>query len=456
MMIEKIKGNSDDWMTALLRSPIFQRLPPINLQKILMKLEDVHFEQGEVILDQGSEGDYYYLIKNGQCQLSRKPSPKAKEIKLAQLATGDTFGEDALITGATRDLTVIALRDTSLLRLNKELFLSLIKEPSIKFVDYTQMQEAMKKGAILLDVRTPDEYAGGHIEGSINEPFFLLRMQLKTLDREKPFIVVCGNGKVSEAAAFLLLNNKIEVTVLKGGMANITPEPENGNSLSSAGDSGLASENSDRESQIIGQSADRSGNDYMRAFKPVFFRYFENLVNDCCTRIDFEFGLQLGKDREKMSKEQYLKLLEYLRSVRNDIERNYLVKVNDIFDGSSQAVATNQAGQVDFSKVALISDDAAKENQAIARIIRQCEHLFHDELISLTKQFATRPEKRAVVDSQNPIFPEKLVRALAEVVKPLKLSEDNKIILYKTFDVNVFSQLGDIYRELLNSLELRT
>ncbi len=448
MMIEKIKGNSDDWMTALLRSPIFQRLPPINLQKILMKLEDVHFEKGEVILDQGSEGDYYYLIKNGQCLLSRRPSPKAKEIKLAQLATGDTFGEDALITGATRDLTVTALRDTSLLRLNKELFLSLIKEPSIKFVDYTQMQEAMKQGAILLDVRTPDEYAGGHIEGSINEPFFLLRMQLKTLDRKKPFIVVCGNGKVSEAAAFLLLNNKIEVTVLKGGMADITPEPENGTSLSGAGDSGLASENSDRESQL-GQSTDHSGNDYMRVFKPVFFRRFENLVNDCCMRIDFEFGLQLGKGREKMSKDQYLKLLEYLRSVRNDLERNYLIKVNDIFDSSSQAVANNQAGQVDFSKVALISDDAAKENQAIARIIRQCEHLFHDELISLTKQLATRPEKRAVVDSQNPIFPEKLVRALAEVVKPLKLSEDNKIILYKTFDVNVFSQLGDIYRELL-------
>ena len=85
MFIDETQGDSDDWMTALLKSPIFQRLPPVNLQKILMSLEAVHFGKGEVILDQGGMGDYYYLIKNGKCELSRKPTPNAKEIKLAQL-----------------------------------------------------------------------------------------------------------------------------------------------------------------------------------------------------------------------------------------------------------------------------------------------------------------------------------------------------------------------------------
>jgi CRP-like cAMP-binding protein len=98
MFIEETQDDPDDWMTALLRSPIFQRLPPTNLQKILMSLEAVHFSKGETILDQGSMGDYYYLIKNGHCELSRKPSPNAKEIKLARLTTGDTFGEDSLLT----------------------------------------------------------------------------------------------------------------------------------------------------------------------------------------------------------------------------------------------------------------------------------------------------------------------------------------------------------------------
>jgi rhodanese-related sulfurtransferase len=88
------------------------------------------------------------------------------------------------------------------------------------------MQEAVKQGATLLDVRTPDDYEKHHLDGGINEPFFSLRMQLKTLNRDKPVIVVCGDGKTSEAAVFLLLRNKINAMILSGGMAGIKPDPE--------------------------------------------------------------------------------------------------------------------------------------------------------------------------------------------------------------------------------------
>ena len=225
MVIDETEGDPDDWMTALLRSPIFQRLPPANLQKILMSLEAVHFQKGETILEQGGAGDYYYLIKNGQCLLTRKPSPNAKEIKLAQLANGDTFGEDALLSGAPRNVTITALTDIVLLRLDKKQFISLIKEPSLKFVDYAGMQDAVKQGAILLDVRSKDDYDDQHLDGSINLPFFSLRMQLKTLSHERPVVVVCQDGRTSEAAAFLLLRNKIGAMILKGGIDGLAPKP---------------------------------------------------------------------------------------------------------------------------------------------------------------------------------------------------------------------------------------
>lgn len=184
--------------------------------------------------------------------------------------------------------------------------------------------------------------------------------------------------------------------------------------------------------------------------KPVFFEHFEQVVDDCCMRLDFEFGLQLGKNREKMSKEQYIKLVEYLRSARKEIKRNYLSKVNEMFDGSHQKVANIQGGQLDFSKVSLISDDTVKENHAIAEIIRQCEHLFYEELTSLNHtQLAIQPGRQTIADSQNPMFPEKLVRALVEIVKSLKLNADARIALYKVFEANVFSQLGFIYGELI-------
>ncbi len=190
--------------------------------------------------------------------------------------------------------------------------------------------------------------------------------------------------------------------------------------------------------------------------KSVFFQHFEQSVDDFCMRIDAEFGLQLGKNREKISKDQYMKLLDYLRSVRKDIKQNYLFKVSDMFDDSYKKTANNQGGQIDFSKVSLISDDVVQESHAITQIVRQCEHLFYEELASLNKHLAISQGKQTIADSQNPIFPEKLVRALVEVVKPLKLNADGRITLYKAFEVNVFSQLGFIYRELIKCCETAT
>lgn len=185
--------------------------------------------------------------------------------------------------------------------------------------------------------------------------------------------------------------------------------------------------------------------------KLIFFQHFEQAVDDCCLCIDVEFGLQLGKNREKTNKEQYIKLLEYLRSVRRDIKQDYLLKVNECFDDSDRKAAKNQ--KVDFSTVSLISGDAVKEGYAVTAIIRQCEHLFYEELASLNKLMAIQPGKQTIADSQNSIVPEKLVRALVEVVKPLKLNADGRIALYKTFEVAVFSQLGFIYRELIKQCE---
>lgn len=226
MVVEESEEGVEDWMATLVKTPIFQRLPPANLQKILISLKDITFREGEIIVEQGGSGDYYYLIKSGQCLVSRKPTANAKDIKLAKLLPGDTFGEDALLSDVPRNVTVTALTDVVLMRLDKQQFVTLIKDPSLKFVDYLEMQKAIKHGANLLDVRSQDEYEARHLKNSINVPFFSLRVYLKSLNREKPVIVVCSNGKTSEAAAYLLLRNKFDAMILKGGMDNVAPNPE--------------------------------------------------------------------------------------------------------------------------------------------------------------------------------------------------------------------------------------
>lgn len=223
MMVEDLE-DKDDWMTTLLKSPIFRGLPPANLQKILISLEEVSYKAGEVIINQGEQGDYYYIIKKGQVLISRKPTPNAKEIKLAQLGDLDTFGEDALISDEPRNVSVTALVESSLLRLNKEQFIKLIKIPSLKYIEFQDIQDCVRNGADLIDVRGPDEYKKSHLPNSINVPFFSLRMYFKSLNRQRPIIVVCKDGRTSETAAFILLRHKFNALILRGGIAKLRPD----------------------------------------------------------------------------------------------------------------------------------------------------------------------------------------------------------------------------------------
>lgn len=219
-------ANPEDWMTTLLNSPVFKNLPPANLQKLLMSLEEVRVVKGAVILKQGDAGEFYYFIKQGHCILSRKPSPNARDIKLAQLRAGDTFGEDALLSDQPISVTVTALTDLFLLRLNKEKFITLIKTPTLKYVLASELGKEM--GACIVDVRTPDDFTAWHLQGSINAPAFTLLMQLKTFDRKKPIIVVCDDGKASAAAAFLLLRNKFNAKILQDGLGSLPTESSDG------------------------------------------------------------------------------------------------------------------------------------------------------------------------------------------------------------------------------------
>ncbi len=56
-------GNEDsDWMTTLLQTKAFHRIPPANLQAIFMRMNRTPYRAGEVVIKQGDEGDYFYAI----------------------------------------------------------------------------------------------------------------------------------------------------------------------------------------------------------------------------------------------------------------------------------------------------------------------------------------------------------------------------------------------------------
>lgn len=81
----------------------------------------------------------------------------------------------------------------------------------------TDFKQLMQNGATILDVRTPEEFRGGHIKGAINIPLQQLNdKNLAAIKKDKPVITCCASGMRS-AAAKNTLKSKGYTTVHNGG-----------------------------------------------------------------------------------------------------------------------------------------------------------------------------------------------------------------------------------------------
>ncbi len=224
--VEDINEDEDetDWMGRILQTRAFHRIPPANIQAMFMRMESVTFKSGAKIIKQDDEGDYFYIIKEGRCLVTRSTPANPSGVKLATLSVGDSFGEEALISDAKRNATVTMLNDGHLMRLNKADFNSLLNEPLLNWVEYDEARKMVADGAVWFDVRLPAEHKARRLKGSINIPLIFLRMKANSLDPKKKYIIYCDTGRRSSAASFLLNEKDIETYVLRDGVDTAEPD----------------------------------------------------------------------------------------------------------------------------------------------------------------------------------------------------------------------------------------
>lgn len=140
------------------------------MQALLRRLEEREVKAGEVVCRQDDPADAYYIIQQGQCVLTRRPAPQAKEIRLATLKAYDGFGDDALITGEPHPATVTMASDGKLLRLDRDSFLTLVLDPVVAQIDWEEALETLRRGGQWLDVRLPDAFQQGHLARGAQHP----------------------------------------------------------------------------------------------------------------------------------------------------------------------------------------------------------------------------------------------------------------------------------------------
>ena len=83
-------------------------------------------------------------------------------------------------------------------------------------VDQSKVKEKLDNGAIIIDVRTPGEFQGGHVSGSRNIPLNEIAQKTKQIKSlKKPVVLCCASGNRSGQATEHL--QKAGVDCINGG-----------------------------------------------------------------------------------------------------------------------------------------------------------------------------------------------------------------------------------------------
>jgi DASS family divalent anion:Na+ symporter len=113
-------------MIDLSDAPLFAGLRPVELAKIVVELEELAYQAGEVVFRRGEPGDCLYVVREGVAE-ARAGAGDEADTPLTIYEPGESFGESALLTEEPRSSTVVALTALQLWALPKGRFLSLVE-----------------------------------------------------------------------------------------------------------------------------------------------------------------------------------------------------------------------------------------------------------------------------------------------------------------------------------------
>jgi len=106
----------DDFLKKV---PLFADLPDGDLEQLCRWVEDVTLDPGEVLFEEGSEGDRAYVVRDGELEIIKHDAAN-REVLLAVLESGEILGEMSLLENTPRTASVRARTQTTLLAIRPE------------------------------------------------------------------------------------------------------------------------------------------------------------------------------------------------------------------------------------------------------------------------------------------------------------------------------------------------
>ncbi len=114
-------------MPALKSCPLFQALKDDHFEQILKISEVVRFGAEEVMVQESSDAEAFYVIVDGEAVI-RLSSPSGDGVDIGRIPAGATFGEIGLLLGQKRSASVVALDDLTALKFSQKAFDTMIQK----------------------------------------------------------------------------------------------------------------------------------------------------------------------------------------------------------------------------------------------------------------------------------------------------------------------------------------
>lgn len=217
LSVAEEQGEDIGWIKTVINSNLFYKVPPVNADCILDKMQPQLVAAGDVIVREGEIANCCYFIKEGSAGVTVLSNETGESKPLAEIGVGRCFGEDALVYETVRNATVTMLTDGILMRLDKSAFKLLLLEPQIE--EFTEADcYSPADPPVFIDVRTQQEYDAGHLALAANVPLALLALKQRLLRKDVTYVFYCDTGRRSRAAAYLLGKQGFHAIALGGGL----------------------------------------------------------------------------------------------------------------------------------------------------------------------------------------------------------------------------------------------
>ena len=191
----------EDWDNAFIRSPLAANLSNTAIHQLLAALEDIEVKAGEQVVRKHTDGDYFYIVKQGQAKVLTDPQGPFSGEEV-HLVPGSYFGDEALIADTIRNAEVVMQTKGILGRLCNEHFQTLIRPFLVSPVPdeiYKQAQRIQ-----IIDVRLPLETKLQPIEKSLNIPIAEFRNHIAGFQESCLYIIAPCDDRRSDLATYLM------------------------------------------------------------------------------------------------------------------------------------------------------------------------------------------------------------------------------------------------------------